>query len=134
MAAPPTRPIDVVNHLLKAIEVLDYDTGLQVIAPDCEYSNMPMATVRGPEGVRAVLEPFFAPTLANEFRILRQTVDGDTVFLERLDRHQIGPERWVELPVAGAFVIRDGLITVWRDYFDLATLFGQWPELQPPAA
>jgi limonene-1,2-epoxide hydrolase len=116
------------------METLDYDTALQAIAEDCEYTNLPMATVHGPQGVRAVLEPFFAPTIANEFRILRQCAAGDTVFLERLDRHQLGPERWAELPVVGVFEVREGLITVWRDYFDLATLFRQWPELQPPSA
>jgi len=26
-----------------------------------------------------------------------------------------------EIPVAGLFVLRDGRIALWRDYFDLAT-------------
>ncbi len=29
------------------------------------------------------------------------------------------PWAWAELAVAGVFVVRDGLITLWRDYFDL---------------
>ena len=39
---------------------------------------------------------------------------------ERLDRFQLGGG-WVEVPVAGLFVLRDGRIALWRDYFDLAT-------------
>ena len=27
----------------------------------------------------------------------------------------------VELPVAGLFVVRDGRIALWRDYFDMTT-------------
>jgi limonene-1,2-epoxide hydrolase len=27
----------------------------------------------------------------------------------------------VELPVAGLFRVRDGAITLWRDYFDMRT-------------
>lgn len=116
------------------MEALDYDTGCKLVAPDCEYTNLPMGTARGPEGVRATLEPFFAPTISNRFVILRQVVDGDTVVIERLDRHQLGPDRWAELPVIGIFEVRDGLIAVWREYFDLATLFRQWPELQEATA
>lgn len=123
--------IAVVTAFFKAMETLDYDRALPLIAPDCEYTNLPMATVRGPEGVRAVLEPFFAPTLANEFQFLRCFAEGGQVCVERLDRHKLGPDRWAELPVVGVIEVENGLIKVWRDYFDLATLVRQWPELQP---
>lgn len=43
--------------------------------------------------------------------------------MERLDRHQLA-KGWVELPVTGVWEVRDGRITVWRDYFDLATITG----------
>jgi limonene-1,2-epoxide hydrolase len=43
------------------------------------------------------------------------------VFVERLDRHR-SPHGWWELPVTGVFEVRDGLIAVWREYFDLATM------------
>ena len=128
------KPIDVVTAFLSAMEAMDYDAGCRLVAPDCEYTNLPMGTARGPDGVRATLEPFFAPTLSNQFVVLRRVVDGDTVVIERLDRHQLGPDRWAELPVTGVFEVKDGLITVWREYFDLATLFRQWPELQQAMA
>jgi len=133
MSTEPAEPVAVVTAFFKAMETLDYDTALSLISTECEYTNIPMSTVRGPEGVRSVLEPFFAPTLSNEFNILRSLAVGDTVFNERIDRHQLGPDRWAELPVAGVMEVRRGKIAVWRDYFDLATLFRQWPELQPAA-
>ena len=43
-----------------------------------------------------------------------------TVMNERTDRFEMG-DRWIELPVAGLFTVRDGTITLWRDYFDDAT-------------
>jgi limonene-1,2-epoxide hydrolase len=73
-----------------------------------------------------VLEPFFAPTLENEFRILREAAAGSVVILERLDRHRLA-DKWVELPVTGVFEVHDGLISYWRDYFDIATIMPQWP-------
>lgn len=122
-------PLAVVTAFMAAMAAKDYDTGLAYVAADCEYTNLPMGRVTGPQGVRAVLEPFFAPTLENEFRVLRTVCEGDLVVLERLDRHRLA-DRWVELPVTGVFEVRAGKIAVWRDYFDLNTIVAQWPELQ----
>ena len=44
----------------------DYDEAVKFVTPDCEYTNLPMATVRGPQGVHETLEPFFAPIEQNE--------------------------------------------------------------------
>ncbi len=118
----PKSPSDVVRTFMKLMEPLDYDAALELIAETCEYTNPPpFGTVQGPAAVRAVLEPFFAPTLENEFRILKAAAAGPLVFLERLDRHLFGTT-WIELPVTGVYEVRDGQIIYWRDYFDAATL------------
>ncbi len=120
-------PIETVTAFMKAMEPLDYDTALQLVSGDCEYTNPPpIGTVRGPEGIRAVLGPFFAPTLENEFRVIRAVSDGPLVMLERLDRHRL-TDNWVELPVTGVYEVHEGRITYWRDYFDLATIMSEWP-------
>lgn len=120
-------PSQIVRAFLKAMEPLDYDRATALVAPDCVYTNPPpIGTVHGPQGIRAVLEPFFAPTLENEFRILREAANGKVVMLERLDRHRL-QDKWVELPVTGVFEVEGGLITYWRDYFDAATILSQWP-------
>lgn len=120
-------PLEIVRQFMSHMERLDYDAALTFVSEGCDYINPPpVGAVTGPAGVRAVLEPFFAPTLANEFKILREASDGAMVFLERLDRHQLA-DRWVELPVTGVFEVRSGKITYWRDYFDAATILSQWP-------
>jgi limonene-1,2-epoxide hydrolase len=119
-------PMETIKAFMAAMTVLDYDTAVTFIAPDCEYDNVPMGKVTGPAGLRGVLEPFFAPTIENEFRILRSVADGPVVFLERLDRHLLSTG-WVELPVTGVFEVHDGLITLYRDYFDLNTIMSKWP-------
>lgn len=113
-------PLHVVESFLTAFEAMDFDTALAFLADDVEYTNIPMGTVRGHAGVRQVLEPFFAPIHENEFLLLRKASDGPVVFLERLDRHRLD-HGWRELPVNSAFEVHGGAITVWRDYFDLAT-------------
>lgn len=120
-------PLEIAKAFLKAMEALDYDRGGKMMSADCIYINPPpIDTVTGPAGMRAVLEPFFAPTIENEFRILRAATDGPVVMMERLDRHRLA-DKWVELPVTGVFEVHEGLITYWRDYFDAATIMAQWP-------
>ena len=120
MTETSTDPTEVVQAFLDAFVALDLDTALTYIADDCEYTNIPMGTVRGPAGVRAVLEPFAAPIHENDVVVLRKAAAGPVVFMERLDRHRLD-HGWRELPVNSVFEVRDGRITVWRDYFDLGT-------------
>ncbi len=120
-------PIDVVRQFMKFMEILNYDEGLKLISETCDYINPPpMGSSVGPAGVRAALEPFFAPTKENEFVILRESTVGNIVFLERLDRHLFG-DKWVELPVTGVYEVKGGQITYWREYFDMATITSQMP-------
>ncbi len=115
------EPIDVVQDFLALMAKLDYDNALLLVSDDCEYTNMPMGTVHGPDGIRGVLEPFFAPTLENEWIIKATAVNGPIVFVERLDRHRLA-NGWAELPVTGVMEVHDGRITAWRDYFDMQTI------------
>ncbi len=127
MAASPPSPTEVVRKFLKHMERLDYDRALRLVSEACEYTNPPpIGTVHGPAGIRGVLEPFFAPTIENEFKVLREAATGLIVTMERLDRHHLAG-KWVELPVTGVFEVRDGLITYWRDYFDASSILSQWP-------
>lgn len=120
MTEPAATPTEVVDRFLDAFVAMDFDRALPLLADDCEYTNIPMGTVRGHAGVREVLGPFMEPIHENEFVILRRAADGPVVFLERLDRHRLD-HGWRELPVNSVFEVHDGLITVWRDYFDLMT-------------
>ena len=113
-------PSETVDAFLAAFVAMDFDTALPFLADDCEYTNIPIGTVRGHAGVREVLGPFFAPIHENEFVIHATAATGSTVMVERLDRHRLD-HGWRELPVVGVFAVRDGLITSWRDYFDAAT-------------
>jgi limonene-1,2-epoxide hydrolase len=115
-----TTPSEIVDSFLAAFAAMDFDAALSLVSADAEYTNIPLGTVRGHAGVRSVLEPFFAPIHENQFVVLRRAGDGAVVFVERVDRHRLD-HGWRELPVNSVFEVHDGLITVWRDYFDAAT-------------
>lgn len=120
MTEQTAAPLVVAEAFMEAFAAMDFDTALAYLADDVEYTNIPLMTVHGHAGVREVLEPFFAPILENEFVILRRAATGPVVFLERLDRHRL-EHGWRDLPVNSVFEVHDAKITVWRDYFDLAT-------------
>lgn len=120
----PTSPAEVVEAFIARIESLDLDGALQLVAPDCEYDNVPVGPVRGHEAIRSILGPLARDFDEVRWEVLRCAVNGNTVFNERVDRFRRG-QSWVNLPVTGVWVVEDGLITLWRDYFDLATYTGQ---------
>jgi limonene-1,2-epoxide hydrolase len=119
-------PLDTVNAFIRALEANDLDTACAMVAADCEYDNVPMIKVFGPDGIRGILAPMFATCTEIEWVIHREAQSGTTVFNERLDRFKM-PHGWVELPVNGVWEVVDGKITLWRDYFDAASYLKQMP-------
>lgn len=116
--------LDVVHAFLAAAEKRDYDASLALLTEDVEYQNMPLPAVHGREGVRETLEALLAICDGFEVVTHRELAAGDTVMNERTDRFLLKGE-WVDLPVAGVFVVRDGQIALWRDYFDLPTIMNK---------
>ena len=96
-----------------------------MVSADFEYDNVPMGKAFGPDGLRNTLTGFFAMLDDVDWQVIRQTSTGDmssgTVLNERDDRVNL-KGTWHSLPVAGVFEVRDGIITLWRDYFDRPTL------------
>jgi len=127
-----SEPEAVVAAFIAAIEAKDIDAAVELLADDVSYENVPMSPIAGKEAVRATLGAFLGAAAQVEWPIRRQVVAGNVVVNERLDRFQIG-DGWLELPVAGFFEVGDGgLITLWRDYFDMASYTGQLAALTSP--
>lgn len=119
-------PLETVNAFIAAFEANDLDTACSMVTDDCEYDNVPMIKVFGPEGIRGILGPMFANCSEIEWIVHREAAAGSVVFNERLDRFKM-PFGWVELPVNGVWEVRDGKISLWRDYFDAASYLKQMP-------
>jgi limonene-1,2-epoxide hydrolase len=116
-----------VSEFVAAWRRNDVDELMTFIAPDCLYHNIPMEPVKGAAAIRSALSGFASMASEAEW-VLHQIAENDhgVVLTERTDRFKIGG-RWVELPVMGTFELRDGLITAWRDYFDLQQFTSQLP-------
>ncbi|HVL02631.1 MAG TPA: limonene-1,2-epoxide hydrolase family protein [Dongiaceae bacterium] len=115
----------VVEDFLHACSTLDLDAALELIAEDCVYKNVPFHTARGK---RNVVKAFQAMGKAvTEFKVdmLNIATNGNVVLTERVDT--LGGKYFrAELPIMGVFVVKDGKITEWRDYFDWSLSFGKF--------
>ena len=120
---------DIVTGFIEAIERKDIDAACALLHPEVSYENMPMNPISGRDATKATLEAFLAPADAVEWPVSFQIEDGRRVVNERIDRFRIN-NGWLELAVVGIFELDDGgLITLWRDYFDMGSYQRQMAEL-----
>lgn len=118
--------IDIVRRWLTEALNQNWPVALPFLSDECQYTNVPVGTVVGPQAAQASLDQFFKPTIENTFVEKNYALSGDLVFLERLDRHRV-QSGWVELPINSVFRVRNGKITEIREYFDVMTLASKWP-------
>jgi len=122
-------PSEIVTAFIEAIERKDVAAAAAMASPSISYENMPMQPIVGRDAMVATLEMFLGNANEVDWVIVRQYEVGNVVFNERIDRFRIG-DGWLELPLAGVFEVDDdGLIALWRDYFDLASYQRQLAEL-----
>ena len=113
-------PDQTVTAFIEALERLDLEAGLELLSENVVYDNVPIGAVEGRDAVRSTLGGFMGATEV-DWPVARQTATGNVVMNERLDRFKL-ESGWLEIPVVGVFEIDDdGLISLWRDYFDLGT-------------
>ncbi len=115
-----SEDIRAVQELVAAFNSRDIDAVMSFFTDDAVYHNMPMQPVKGTKAVRAMIAGFIGPAEKLDWEVLTIAQSGDTVLAERIDRFVIDGKD-VVLPCLGAFVMRDGKVAIWRDYFDLAT-------------
>lgn len=105
-----------VEAFLTALQDQDFDTADAALADDLVYQNVGLPTIHG----RSTAMRLFRRMQGRagfEVKIHRIASDGDAVLTERTDALVFGPLRF-QFWVCGVFEVRDGRITLWRDYFD----------------
>jgi limonene-1,2-epoxide hydrolase len=121
-------PEETVDEFIRRVVGEDLDGACELVTDDLEYDNVPMGKNHGPDGLKAFLQPMVDGLDEVEFVVHRQTATGDVVMNERTDRFRLG-ENWLELPVVGVFELTGDKISLWRDYFDMATFNDQMAKL-----
>lgn len=112
--------IPAVRAFCEAWKSRDPDRIVALMSEDCFYHNVPMEPVVGRPAIAGFIRSFLGDAQTVEFEILAiaETADG-VVLTERVDHFDYGGRR-MSLPVMGSFRLKDGLVTRWLDYFDMA--------------
>ncbi|WP_433801629.1 limonene-1,2-epoxide hydrolase family protein [Actinomycetospora sp. CA-084318] len=121
MTAPTSTASEVVETFLAALARLDVDAVEALLAPDVVYQNVSLPPARGRDATMRVLGSMARPLTGFEIHTHRLAANGSTVLTERTDVAIAGRVR-IAFWVCGTFEVRDGRITLWRDYFDWADL------------
>ena len=94
---------------------------LELMHDDCFYHNIPLPALEGKKAISDFVKPFLETVQEVEWDVheIGENSNG-CVFSERTDKFKIN-NYWVCVPVMGSMKFENGLLTIWRDYFDLAT-------------
>ena len=121
---------EVVKQFLTHLNAQRIDEGMDLLAEDVFYHNIPMEPMKGREAVRSFAHAFgMGSSLEVDWQLVAIAESGDVVLTERVDIFKMANGKQMSIPLMGSFRVRDGLISEWRDYFDLADLQGQMAEI-----
>lgn len=124
-------PKQTIEAVFAAFRALDLEAVYALVDDDVVYQNMAQAPVHGLEGLRGMWAGFDAITHLHS-EVIHMVADGEIVLAERLEHMTIGG-RELAVPMAGAFRVRDGKITEWREYYDMPTFERQLGVVHPGA-
>ena len=118
-------PRKVVETFLQRCCDFEFDAAFELIDEDCIYCNVPFHTARGKQRVMRDLNSM--GRFVNQFDVdmVNIAVNRNVVLTERVDT--LGGRFFkVDLKLMGVFVIEDGKISEWRDYFDWSSCGGKF--------
>jgi limonene-1,2-epoxide hydrolase len=120
---PEETNLAVVRRLCEHWPWLTREEFHALLAPDCDYRNIPIPGDRhtGPDEAHDMLSRM-REHWDIRLDMVNSTAAGSVVLTERLEhfKHRKGERADCELPVMGAFELRDGKIVAWRDYFEMS--------------
>ena len=110
----------LVRDFLGSWEGRDLETICGAFADDAVYHNAPVAPIEGIAGIRAIFQAFLDAFSEAKLDVVTLAAEPGLVLAERVDYFTMGDGTNVVLPVTGVFVVRNGEIARFTDYFDLA--------------
>jgi limonene-1,2-epoxide hydrolase len=111
-------PARIVEAFLYALRDKKWDTFGSAMDDNIVYHNVGTPIINGRRrAVKFLRRMFDRPSGGFDVKIHRIAVEGTSVLTERTDVMVFGPFR-MHFWVCGVFEVRNGKITLWRDYFD----------------
>lgn len=115
-----SESIRTVREFCDLMESRDAEKLRSFLADDAIYQNVGMPASVGADAIVANLAGQFAAFPDSyAYETINIASDGDIVLTERLDMIRT-PSGVRGVPVMGTFVLRDGKIARWTDYWDVS--------------
>lgn len=118
---PSATPIEIATAFFGHWSNNRIDAALALLSENVLYDNVPFPNIVGRENVRAFHRDFGVGTVFTvDWQVTHIAASGNVILNERVDvfTHTSGGQ--ISIPVMGTITVEEGLITVWRDYFDPA--------------
>lgn len=110
-------PVETVQAFFRALEDRDLERLFSLTDESILYENVSLPPARGMKAFAKQMRGFVKISNGFEVRMHAIAANGGTVLTERVDILTIkGVD--LEFWVCGTLEVRDGKITLWRDYFD----------------
>lgn len=114
-------PRQTVEAFMGHWNACDIGAMMALCADDIVYHNIPMEPIHGSGAMRTMIDTFLADIASCDWQTHAIAENGTTVLTERTDAFTFKDGRRAAIRVMGTFELgADGLITHWRDYFDMA--------------
>lgn len=110
----------LVRDFLGAWPGRDLEILCGAFADDAVYHNVPVKPIEGIAGIRSIFRAFLDAFTEAKLEVVTLAAEPGLVLAERVDHFTMNDGRKVVLPVTGVFVVNDGEITRFSDYFDVA--------------
>jgi limonene-1,2-epoxide hydrolase len=102
----------------------DLEGVMDLCTDDVIAVNVPIGPIHGKTAVREFFAKFGRGMSAKRYDVHRIIADETSACVEGVENY-VKNGKQVSLPYMSTFLFRDGLISEWRDYFDLQTVLKQ---------
>ncbi len=124
-------PEQAVRGLWAVLNDRDYDAIADWVTDDCIYYDVPLgpaASARGPVDIGRRLRTGWGSLAAYENHDGLLVADGEVVMYEHSETWTFRTGETLVLPFATVHKVRDGRVSLWRDYWDFTTLMSAAPQ------
>ena len=123
-------PTDAVRGLWLVLNDRDYDGIADWVTDDCIYFDVPLGpsfAARGPADIAKRLRVGWGDLAAYENHDGLLLADGDAVMYEHSETWTFATGEVLDLPFVTVHRVRDGRVSLWKDYWDYSALTSAAP-------
>ena len=120
----------VVAELWRCLSDKDWDGLAEQLHDEAHYEDVPApdAAATGPANIIKRLRIGLDPVVRHEHVVHKTVAEGDSVIVEHTETWHFETGEKIVNPFTTIHELRDGKVSLWRDYWDIGNLMAQAPK------